>query len=134
MAGAGAGARGDGGAGIAVGIDLVEPERIREAAERWGAAFLDRLFTPEERAYCDAMADPWPHYAARFAAKEAFGKALGTGLRGIHWRDVAVARDAEGRPTLRVAWPPGVAPRAASVSLTHARSVAGAVVLLMPTP
>lgn len=120
--------------GIGVGIDLVEPERLREAAERWGAPFLDRLFTPEERAYCDAMADPWPHYAARFAAKEAFGKALGTGLHGIHWRDVAVERDAEGRPTLRIAWPPGIPPRAVSVSLTHARSVAGAIVLLMPTP
>jgi holo-[acyl-carrier protein] synthase len=124
--------RGARGEEIAVGIDLVEPERIREAATRWGEAFLDRLFTPEERAYCDAMADPWPHYAARFAAKEALGKALGTGMRGIHWRDISVAKDAAGQPTLRVAWPDGLAPRSIALSLTHARSVAGAVVIVTP--
>lgn len=113
-----------------MGIDLIEPDRIREAAERWGAAFLDRIFTPQERAYCDAMADPWPHYAVRFAAKEALGKALGTGIRGIGWRDISVEKDGEGRPTLRVAWPLGQPPRSVAVSLTHARSVAGAVVVL----
>jgi holo-[acyl-carrier protein] synthase len=115
-----------------IGIDLVAPERLRDAASRWGAPLLDRLFTPEERAFCDALADPWPHYAARFAAKEALGKALGTGLRGIGWKDIAVERDAAGRPRLRVAWPEGIAAREVLVSLTHERGMAGAVVLLGP--
>lgn len=113
-----------------IGIDLIAPERLRSAAGRWGIAFLDRLFTPQERAFCDAMADPWPHYAARFAAKEALGKALGTGLRGLRWRDISVERDVSGRPRLRVAWPAGVAARPALLSLTHERGMAGAVVLL----
>lgn len=118
-----------------VGIDLVEPERLRDAAARWGDAFLDRVFTTEERAYCDQMADPWPHYAARFAAKEAFGKALGTGVRGFAWRDVSVSRDPQsGRPSLRVIWPAGAPPRQISLSLTHTAKLAGAVVLLgLPT-
>jgi len=115
---------------FAVGIDLIEPDRIRRAAERWGDAFLDRIFTAEEREYCDRMANPWLHYAARFAAKEAFSKALGTGMRGLAWRDVAVVREASGRPALRVRWPAGHAARAASVSLSHTRGMAGAVVLL----
>jgi holo-[acyl-carrier protein] synthase len=113
-----------------IGLDLVEPERIRAAAGRWGSAFLDRIFTREERTYCDRMADPWPHYAARFAAKEAFAKALGTGVRGFRWTDVSVAREASGRPALRIVWPRGIAPRATSLSLTHTRGLAGAVVLL----
>lgn len=115
-----------------IGIDLVETERLREAAARWGGAFLDRLFTPEERAYCDRMADPWPHYAARFAAKEAFAKALGTGIGAIGWRDVSVERDGVGRPALRVAWPAGLARRPVLLSITHTRAVAGAVVVVGP--
>ncbi len=121
-------------AGFTVGIDLIEPDRIQHAAERWGDAFLDRIFTADERGYCDRMANPWLHYAARFAAKEAFSKALGSGMRGLAWRDVAVVREGSGRPTLRVRWPEGQAPREASVSLSHTRTMAGAIVLLAPRP
>jgi holo-[acyl-carrier protein] synthase len=113
-----------------VGIDLIEPERIQQAVEKWGERFLDRIFTPEERSYCDRMANPWFHYAARFAAKEAFSKALGTGMRGLRWRDVSVLREASGQPVLQITWPPGHAPRAAAVSLSHTRTMAGAVVVL----
>ncbi len=115
-----------------IGIDMIEPERFREAASRWGDALLDRLFTSEERAYCESMADPWPHYAARFAAKEAFVKAIGGAVRGIRWHDVRVERNPGGRPSLHVSWPEGHAPRAVLVSLTHAKSVAGAVVIVGP--
>ncbi|MFN0150803.1 MAG: holo-ACP synthase [bacterium] len=121
-------------AGFTVGIDLIEPERIQHAAERWGDAFLDRVFTADERVYCDRMANPWLHYAARFAAKEAFSKALGSGMRGLAWRDVAVVREGSGRPTLHVRWPEGHAPREASVSLSHTRTMAAAIVLLGPAP
>jgi len=128
------GERGAAGEEFAVGIDLIEPERIARAAERWGDAFLDRIFTAEERAYCERMANPWLHYAARFAAKEAFSKALGTGMSGLGWRDVAVVREGTGRPTLRVRWPAGHPSRAVSVSLSHTRSIAGAVVVLARAP
>ena len=64
------------------GIDLVSIPRIRDILERQGEHFRARVFTPVERAYCERMQDPAPHFAARFAAKEAFAKALGLGLAG----------------------------------------------------
>ena len=86
-----------------IGIDLVEVPRIRALLERHGERFKQRTFTEAEAAYCDACADPAPHYAARFAAKEAASKALGTGIaEGVAWRDIEVLRDASGRPDLRL--------------------------------
>jgi len=70
----------EGGQVVAVGIDLVEIARIRSAHQKHGAAFLDKIFTPAEQAYCLAKANPYPSLAARFAAKEAMSKALGTGI------------------------------------------------------
>jgi holo-[acyl-carrier protein] synthase len=72
-----------------LGIDVIEAARVRRLLERLPRAY-DRLFSEHERAYCDDFADPWPHYAARFAAKEAVGKALGIGIIGFVWRDVEV--------------------------------------------
>ncbi len=74
---------------LGLGIDVIEAARIRRLLERLPRAY-ERLFSPQERAYCDDFADPWPHYAARFAAKEAVGKALGIGIIGFVWRDVEV--------------------------------------------
>ena len=86
-----------------IGIDLVEVERIRALLERHGERFKARTFTEVEVTYCDACADPAMHYAARFAAKEAGAKALGTGFaQGVSWADIEVARDAAGRPELRL--------------------------------
>ncbi len=83
------------------GIDLVEIARIREILERFVARFREKIFTPDERAYCDAQRDPAPHYAARFAAKEAAAKALGTGIGGeAGWHEIEVRRDANGAPSL----------------------------------
>lgn len=85
------------------GIDLVEVARIRELLTRHAERFKQRTFTGGEIAYCDACADAAIHYAARFAAKEAAAKALGTGLwseAGVNWTDIEVTRADSGRPSL----------------------------------
>jgi holo-[acyl-carrier protein] synthase len=86
-----------------IGIDLVEIERMQQAISRTGQRFLERLFTAAEQAYCRTQHPPYACYAARFAAKEAFLKALGTGLREhMRWRDIEVGRDPLGKPSLRL--------------------------------
>jgi holo-[acyl-carrier protein] synthase len=122
-----------------IGTDLVEVDRLEQAARRHGRRFLDRVFTPAEISYCDALARPYESYAARFAAKEAFLKALGTGQRdGIGWHHMEVARDRAGRPELVLTGPAreaagrqGVA--AVFLSLSHTRHHATAVVVLEAT-
>ena len=117
-----------------IGIDLVEVSRIREMLDRHGPRFKERTFTAGEVAYCDSCADPAMHYAARFAAKEAVAKALGTGVwaQGVNWTDIEVQRAASGKPAivlheaaLRLA---GGA--SCLVSLTHTRDLAMAQVIL----
>ncbi|MBM3220659.1 MAG: holo-[acyl-carrier-protein] synthase [Candidatus Rokubacteria bacterium] len=84
-----------------IGIDLVPIPRMRQILERWQDRFLTRVFTADEIAYCRARKDPAPHFAARFAAKEAGLKALGTGLRlGVNWRELEVKRERGGPPTM----------------------------------
>ncbi|HYS17428.1 MAG TPA: holo-ACP synthase [Candidatus Binatia bacterium] len=84
-----------------VGVDLVSIPRMRTTIDRWQDRFVDRVFTEHEIAYCRARRDPVPHFAARFAAKEAGLKALGTGLQlGVRWRELEVRREREQAPTL----------------------------------
>src|SRR5580693_7408283 len=86
-----------------LGIDICEVNRIREAIERHGEAFLKRVYTPSEIAYCKKHRVPYERFAARFAAKEAAMKALGTGWRrGVRWVDFEVVRESGGRPTIRL--------------------------------
>ena len=86
---------------VGTGIDIAEVPRIRKAIERFGVRFLQRVFTPAEILYCDSKANRAERYAARFAAKEAAMKALGTGWNhGVRWRDCEVTRLPGGRPTL----------------------------------
>jgi len=88
---------------IAIGIDLVEVARIEASVRRYGAHFLDRVFTMDEQRYCGSKVNAGERYAARFAAKEAAMKALGTGWsQGVTWRDLEVGRELSGRPTLLV--------------------------------
>jgi holo-[acyl-carrier protein] synthase len=88
---------------VGVGVDIVEIPRLRKTLVRYGDRFTQRVFTPEEREYCAAHADPAPHYAVRFAAKEALFKALGTGWAGgVTWQDVEVRRKAPGAPVLEI--------------------------------
>lgn len=84
-----------------LGVDLVNIPRMREVIGRWQERFLQRVFTEAEIAYCRARRDPVPHFAARFAAKEAGLKALGTGLRlGVSWRELEVRRERGQAPEL----------------------------------
>ena len=86
---------------IGIGIDIASPARMKQAWGRRGPRLLARLFTASERADCERARDPWPAYAARFAAKEALLKALGTGLRqGLSWQQIEVRHDALGKPWL----------------------------------
>jgi holo-[acyl-carrier protein] synthase len=86
---------------VGTGIDIAEVPRIREAIERHGERFLQRIFTENEIKYCDSKANRMERYAARFAAKEAAMKALGTGWNyGVRWRDCEVTRLPGGRPTI----------------------------------
>lgn len=86
---------------VGTGIDIAEVSRIRRAIERFGDRFVHRIFTEGEIRYCDSKANRMERYAARFAAKEAAMKALGTGWNhGVRWRDCEVARLPGGRPTI----------------------------------
>jgi holo-[acyl-carrier protein] synthase len=87
---------------VGSGIDIAEVPRIRHSIERFGERFLGRIFTAAERSYCDSKANREERYAARFAAKEAAMKALGTGWsHGVRWRDCEVVRLPGGRPTMK---------------------------------
>jgi holo-[acyl-carrier protein] synthase len=86
---------------VGTGIDIAEVPRIRQSIERFGDRFLQRIFTTGEMRYCDSKANRVERYAARFAAKEAAMKALGTGWNhGVRWRDCEVTRKPGGRPTM----------------------------------
>ncbi len=121
---------------VGTGIDAVSIHRFERFRARRGARGLGRLFTPGELSYCLGLADPLPSLAARFAAKEAFFKAVGTGWsRGGRWTDVEVVRDDAGRPGLRLHGRAAeIAERASAsrwhVSLTHTSELAVAQVFL----
>ena len=86
---------------VGTGIDLVEIERIRNSVDRFGARFLNRVYTQAEQAYCLRKKNAAESLAARFAAKEAGAKALGTGIsHGVNWLEIEVVRQPGGRPTL----------------------------------
>jgi len=86
---------------VGTGVDITEVPRVAAAIERFGDRFLRRIFTDNEIRYCESKANKVERYAARFAAKEAALKAIGTGWRrGVAWRDVEVTREPGGRPTM----------------------------------
>lgn len=118
-----------------LGVDIVEIARMRDALAR-RPRMKERLFSEEERAYCEGRNKPEIHYAMRFAAKEAVLKALGTGFSGMRFRDVEVVRDEKGKPVPRlsgraaeVAEAAGVVEVHLSLSFTHDNAVASAVAI-----
>ncbi len=120
---------------LGLGVDIVEIERMAAALER-RPRLKERLFSAEERTYCDARGRPEVHYALRFAAKEAVLKALGTGFSGMKFTDVEVIREANGRPVPRLsgraaerAAELGVIEMHLSLSFTRTTAVASAVAL-----
>ncbi len=113
-----------------IGVDLIEIGRIERALAREG--FRERVFTEAERAYCDSRPNPAQHYAARFAGKEAIGKALGCGVR-FTWREIEIA----GRPKPGVrlsgwtrAWGERVGAGSIDLSMTHSRELAAAIAVV----
>lgn len=119
---------------VGVGVDIVDLARIRDVLERHRDRFLDRILTAEEKRYCLEHRDPTPFVAARFAAKEAVFKAIGTGWSdGVRWTDIEVRRDAAGRPLLvtsgMVQQLEGAGARW-HLSMSHERSAAVAVAVL----
>ena len=119
---------------FSVGTDLVEIARIRRSCER--ESFVKRVFSPDELEYFESKRDPAESMAGCWAAKEAFGKCLGTGVRGFELAEVSVVRDELGCPHLKLY---GRAQQAAdergldfSVSITHTREYAAATVIAFP--
>jgi holo-[acyl-carrier protein] synthase len=84
---------------LSVGVDIIEIERIAGAIERWGERFFQRIYTEQEIVYCRGRI---PELAARFAAKEAISKALGTGLVGVAWKEMEIVPDRRGKPNVRL--------------------------------
>jgi len=122
-----------GGELLRVGVDLIEIERIRRALARHGESFKERCFTEAERAYCDSKPNPPQHYAGRFAAKEAVGKALGSGVY-FTWKEIEI----RGRPKPGVylsgrtaAWAAKVGAVKIELSMTHSRELAAAVAVAL---
>lgn len=119
-----------------VGIDIIEVSRIEKQLSRGDDRFQRRLFTDREIAYCERKKFKGLHYAARFAAKEAFLKALGTGLGGgLSWKDVEIVNNEAGKPTLRLdgkarLLAEGLGLTGLHVSLTHVKDTAAAVVII----
>jgi holo-[acyl-carrier protein] synthase len=104
-----------------IGIDLVQVARLAGAIRRYGQRFLDRVFTPREIAHCRGRAKSDSAFALRFAAKEAFSKALGVGLRrgGVRWREVEVVPDPRGKPELQVSGRAAQLCREAGITRMH---------------
>ena len=116
---------------LTTGVDIIEISRVRQVVERYGDRFQRRIFTADEIAYCRGRA---PNLAGRFAAKEATMKALGTGVRGVDWKDIEVIRHRSGAPSILLH---GRAKERAehlnveeiSVSISHSREYAVAFVV-----
>ena len=116
---------------LTVGVDIIEIERVAATLDRFGDRFLHRIYTPSEIAYCRGRA---PQLAARFAAKEAVMKALGTGTRGVAWREVEVVRAKSGAPSIALhgraaARAEHIGVSSLAVSLSHSRAYAVASVV-----
>jgi holo-[acyl-carrier protein] synthase len=120
---------------VGLGVDITEIDRIEAVIERRGRAFLERLFTPSEIAYCETHRHRAERFAGRFAAKEAAMKALGTGwARGVRWVDIEVVREPGGKPTLRLlgaacAIANGLGVKNIALTITHTGNTALALVI-----
>ena len=121
---------------LGTGIDVTDVARLEQAVARYGRRLLERVFTPREIEYCQSRKNRFERYAARFAAKEAGMKALGTGWRrGVRWRDLEVVNLPGGKPTLRLTGAAAEVARKLNVrnialSLTHTATQAIAQVIL----
>jgi holo-[acyl-carrier protein] synthase len=121
---------------VGSGIDLAEIERIQHAMDRYGQRFLNRVYTAAEQTYCMSKRKSAESFAARFAAKEAGAKALGTGIsHGVNWLEIEVVREPGGRPTLRfhgraASFAARLGVARSALSITHTTTLAMASVVL----
>jgi holo-[acyl-carrier protein] synthase len=116
-----------------VGIDIIEVSRIKMSIEDYGSPFTDKVFTPDEIEYCSEKPNPFQHYAARFAAKEAFSKAAGTGWNSdFSWQEVEVMNEPTGRPCLHLSgWAlKNFGGKKVFLSLSHSGDYVAAVVII----
>jgi holo-[acyl-carrier protein] synthase len=121
---------------LGLGTDLIETRRVQQSIDRFGERFLERIFSAGEIAYCKRKKNAAESFAARFAAKEAGAKALGTGIsHGVSWKELEVKREVSGKPSLhlsgraaQLAGAMGV--KRIQLSLTHSRELAMAVVVM----
>ncbi len=125
---------------VGLGVDLIEIERVKSAHKKFGKRFIDRLFTPQEAAYCLKKSEPYPSLAGRFAAKEAVIKAFSHGFGGRwKWSQIEVVRDPSGRPSLHLH---GIFEKlrldrritALSLTIAHSKRDATATVILETNP
>lgn len=107
------------------GIDIVEIKRLQQAVERWGDAFLKKVFTDNELAYSQGKRYPLQHLAARFAAKEAVFKAFGTNPK-LNFKDIEISNDSYGRPYCSIK--KNISPILLSMSHSHEYAVASAII------
>ncbi|MDR1458286.1 MAG: holo-ACP synthase [Puniceicoccales bacterium] len=120
-----------------LGYDIVEISRIQRSVERFGDNFLDKIFTPQELAYCFAKANPYPSLAVRFAAKEALAKALQTGIGAeFFWKTSMIKIGSRGEPMVELAQEgmallKSLAGREIKISLSHTRALASAVAIIL---
>src|SRR6266699_2426840 len=117
---------------VKVGVDLIEIERVRRALDRH-PSFRGRCFTEAEREYCDSRPNPAQHYAARFAGKEAVGKALGSGVR-FTWKEIEIA--GRPKPGVRLSgktldWAERVGAGEIDLSMTHSKELAAAICVVL---
>ena len=116
-----------------IGIDIIEIDRIREAVKKYGSSFLEKVFTAREIDYCRRRKVlKYPELAVRFAAKEAYAKAIGTGIRGfsrknngLGWKEIEVVNNSQGKPLLALK---GKISKTVQLSLSHSRDYAVACV------
>ena len=118
---------------LTTGVDIIEISRVSRVLDLYGERFLNRIYTPDEIAYCRGRP---PNLAARFAAKEATMKALGTGIRGVGWKDIEVIRHDSGAPAIKLHQRGEIraqrlAVQEISVSLSHSREYAVAFVVVL---
>lgn len=111
-----------------IGIDIIEIQRVKTAVKQFKEKFLNKIFTKMEIDYCTKKkALKYPELAARFAAKEAYSKAVGTGIRGIHWKQIEIINNSNGKPLIYIK---RKLIKNAMVSLSHSLKYATAVVMV----
>lgn len=113
-----------------LGIDIIEVKRIKNIIEKYGEKFFNRILTENEIKYCKSFSNPELHFAGRFASKEAYSKAIGTGIsRSFGWKDIEILNDPKGKPYINHIKDNGYSSFKYEISISHTKEYACAVVV-----